>query len=356
MKTIGVIGAGSWGTALATVVAEKGNKVRIFDVDEKHLKSMEEHRENVDYLPGVPLGDNIEIVYSNEAAVKGADVVLFSAPAQHFRSALKAAMPYMEPECFMVNVAKGIEKGTHKRMSEIAREVFAEAAEAASGDDAFAKAAVYAKTAGVMARYVVLSGPSHAEEVGRRLPTTVATASANIRAAEAIQDLFMTDRFRVYTSSDVVGVELGGALKNIIALGAGISDGMGFGDNAKAALMTRGLAEITRLGIRLGANPETFAGLTGTGDLIVTCTSEHSRNRRCGIMIGEGMDPAEAVAKVGMVVEGMFTAEAAYELAKLTGVEMPITDAIYHVAEGDLKASDAIIQLMGRDKRGELDK
>ena len=189
--------------------------------------------------------------------------------------------------------------------------------------------------------------------MGRKLPTTVATASYDLKAAEAVQDLFMTDRFRVYTTEDVTGVELGGALKNIIALGAGISDGMGFGDNAKAALMTRGLAEITRLGLALGARPETFAGLTGTGDLIVTCTSMHSRNRRCGIMIGEGMAPDEATKKVGMVVEGMFTTEAAYELAARENVEMPITEAIYRVIKGDMKAADAVDLLMGRDKKHE---
>lgn len=333
MSNIGVIGAGSWGTALATVVADKGNQVRIFDVDEKHLRSMEEHRENVDYLPGVPLSDNIQIAYSNEDALKDADVVLFSAPAQHFRSALTAALPYIGENALIINVAKGIEKGTHKRMSEIAAEIL--------GDDA-------------MDRYVVLSGPSHAEEVGRKLPTTVATASRVHESALAIQDLFMTDRFRVYTTDDVVGVELGGALKNIIALGAGISDGMGFGDNAKAALMTRGLAEITRLGLKRGARPETFAGLTGTGDLIVTCTSMHSRNRRCGILMGEGMSPEEAVAKVGMVVEGMFTAEAAYELSKLSGVEMPITEAIYKVTTGKLAAPQALASLMGRSRKAEF--
>ena len=333
MSKIGVIGAGSWGTALATVVADKGNQVRIFDVDEKHLRSMEEHRENVDYLPGVPLSDNIQMAYSNEDALKDAEVVLFSAPAQHFRSALTAALPYLGGDVYIINVAKGIEKGTHKRMSEIAAEILGDAA---------------------MDRYVVLSGPSHAEEVGRRLPTTVATASRLPASAEAIQDLFITDRFRVYTTDDVVGVELGGALKNIIALGAGISDGMGFGDNAKAALMTRGLAEITRLGLKLGARPETFAGLTGTGDLIVTCTSMHSRNRRCGILMGEGMSPEDAIAKVGMVVEGMFTAEAAYELAKLSGVEMPITEAIYKVTQGEIAAPAALESLMGRSRKAEF--
>ena len=329
MKNIGVIGAGSWGTALATVVADKGNCVRIWDIDEKHLKSMEENRENVDYLPGVPLGDNISIVYTTKEALKDADVVLFSAPAQHFRSALASAVDFIEDGALVINVAKGIEQKSLARMSEIAAEKLN------------------------MERYVVLSGPSHAEEVGRKLPTTVAAASVNLKAAEEVQDLFMTERFRVYTTEDVVGVELGGALKNIIALGAGVSDGMGFGDNAKAALMTRGLAEITRLGLKLGARAETFAGLTGTGDLIVTCTSMHSRNRRCGIMIGEGMSPDEATKNVGMVVEGMFTTEAAYQLSQREGVEMPITEAIYRAIKGEITAADAVGMLMGRDKKHE---
>lgn len=329
MKKIGVIGAGSWGTALATVVAGKGNQVAIWDVDEAHLASMQQHRENVDYLPGVPLAENIEIVYTAQEAVSDADVVLFSAPAQHFRSALASAKAYMRADALVINVAKGIEQKSLARMSEIAAKEMD------------------------LNRYVVLSGPSHAEEVGRRLPTTVAAASYNLAAAEQVQELFMTDRFRVYTTEDVVGVELGGALKNIIALGAGISDGMGFGDNAKAALMTRGLAEITRLGLKLGAKPETFAGLTGTGDLIVTCTSMHSRNRRCGIMIGEGMRPAEATEKVGMVVEGMFTTEAAYQLAQREGVEMPITEAIYQTIQGKMTAADAVGILMGREKKHE---
>jgi len=329
MKNIGVIGAGSWGTALATVVAGKGHQVKIWDINEAHLKSMEENRENVNFLPGVPLNENIQIAYTTEEALKDADVVLFSAPAQHFRSALSSAKPYIKEGTVIINVAKGIEQKTLERMSEIAAEQLD------------------------MDRYVVLSGPSHAEEVGRRLPTTVAAASKNLKTAEFVQDLFITDRFRVYTTEDVVGVELGGALKNIIALGAGVSDGMGFGDNAKAALMTRGLAEIMRLGLKLGAKPETFAGLTGTGDLIVTCTSMHSRNRRCGIMIGEGMSPSEATEKVGMVVEGMFTTEAAYELAQREGVEMPITEAIYRAIQGEIKATDAVDILMGRERKHE---
>ena len=229
----------------------------------------------------------------------------------------------------LVNVAKGIEQKSLKRLSEIAEETIP----------------------GV--KYVVLSGPSHAEEVGKLMPTTIVAAAEDLELAEFVQDIFMTEALRIYTNTDVVGVELGGALKNIIALGAGISDGMGFGDNAQAALMTRGMTEMSRLGVALGAKEETFAGLTGMGDLIVTCTSMHSRNRRCGIMIGEGMTPQDAVAHVGMVVEGMFTAEAAYELAKKVGVEMPITEAIYGVINGRVNAREAVTALMTRQRKHE---
>ncbi len=331
MKKIGVIGAGSWGTALALTLSGKGHQVKIWDLDETHLAELEKNRENVRYLPGIAFDENLQTAKTIEETLNGADVVLFSAPAQHFRSALDNAAAWLKPDMILVNVAKGIEQKTLKRMSEVAFEKFPDA------------------------RYVTLSGPSHAEEVGRKLPTTVAVASKDLKLAEEVQDIFITDRFRVYTTEDVVGVELGGALKNIIALGAGISDGMGFGDNAKAALMTRGLAEIKRLGIKLGADPATFAGLTGVGDLIVTCTSMHSRNRRCGIMIGEGMDPKEATKKVGMVVEGMFTTEAAYDLAKREQVEMPITEQLYNVINGKTEAKDTVDLLMGREKKHEQD-
>jgi len=331
MKKVGVIGAGSWGTALAITLSGKGHQVKIWDVNPEHLQELETNRENVRYLPDIKFNDNLQIAKSVEDAITGADMVLFSAPAQFFRGALENAMPYLKPEMILVNVAKGIEQKTLKRMSEIAAEKLPDA------------------------KYVVLSGPSHAEEVGRQMPTTVAVASKDLKLAEEVQEIFMTERFRVYTTEDVVGVELGGSLKNIIALGAGISDGMGFGDNAKAALMTRGLAETKRLGVKLGADPATFAGLTGVGDLIVTCTSMHSRNRRCGIMIGEGMDPKEATAKVGMVVEGMFTTESAYDLAVREGVDMPITTALYNVINGKISARDALELLMGREKRHEED-
>lgn len=329
MKTIGVIGAGSWGTALALTLSNKGHQVKMCDVNMDHVREMRENRENVRYLPGIKFSENLQIVDSAKEALAGADVALFSAPAQRFRSAFEQAIPFIEDNMVVVNVAKGIEQGTLMRMSEIA----------------------YILKPDV--KYVVLSGPSHAEEVGRALPTTVAVASKDMELAEYIQDIFMTDRFRVYTNDDVCGVELGGSLKNIIALGAGISDGIGFGDNAKAALMTRGITEMCRLGVKLGADIATFSGLTGIGDLIVTCTSMHSRNRRCGIMIGEGMKPSDAVKKVGMVVEGMFTAEAAYQLAKQVGVEMPITECIYRCINEEITAQEAVELLMGRDRKNE---
>ncbi|MCO7122585.1 NAD(P)H-dependent glycerol-3-phosphate dehydrogenase [Ihubacter massiliensis] len=329
MKKIGVIGAGSWGTALALTLSGKGYQVTIWDVNPEHLSELEKNRENVRYLPDIKFNDNMKIGKTAEEVLQDADVVLFSAPAQHFRSALKTALPYLKPNMILVNVAKGIEQKTLLRMSEIAFETLPQA------------------------KYVTLSGPSHAEEVGKNLPTTVAVASPDLKLAEEVQDIFMTERFRVYTTEDIIGVELGGALKNIIALGAGISDGMGFGDNAKAALMTRGLAEIKRLGVKLGADPATFAGLTGVGDLIVTCTSMHSRNRRCGIMIGEGMAPEAAIEKVGMVVEGMYTTEAAYGLSQREGIEMPITQQLYEVINGRADARTAVEILMGRDKKHE---
>lgn len=329
MKNIGVIGAGSWGTALAVTLSDKGHKVKIWDLNAEHLAECAKNRENVRFLPGVKFGENLTTAPTPQATIKDADVVVFSAPAQHFRSALTSAIPHLTKDMVLVNVAKGIEQKTLKRMSEIADELLPNA------------------------KYVVLSGPSHAEEVGQKLPTTVAVASKDMALAEYIQDVFITDRFRVYTNHDVIGVELGGALKNIIALAAGISDGMGFGDNAKAAMMTRGMVEMARLGVALGGEASTFWGLTGMGDLIVTCTSMHSRNRRCGILIGQGMKPEDAVKEVGMVVEGMYTAEAAYELAHKVGVDMPFTDRIYKVIQGEIDARTAAVELMTRERKHE---
>lgn len=330
MKKIAVIGAGSWGTALAITLSNKGHDVKICDVDNQHVTDMRRNRENAKYLPGIKFNDNLSVVETNEEALTGTEIALFSAPAQHFRSAFKSAIPHLKENMVVVNVAKGIEQETLLRMSEIAYSLMPDV------------------------KYVVLSGPSHAEEVGRLMPTTVAVASKEIKLAEYIQHEFSTDRFRIYTNDDVCGVELGGSLKNIIALGAGISDGIGFGDNAKAALMTRGITEMQRLGEKLGAKASTFAGLTGVGDLIVTCTSMHSRNRRCGIMIGEGVRPSEATEKIGMVVEGMFTAVAAYELSKKVGADMPITHCIYECINERITAQEAVEVLMSRNKKNEM--
>ena len=328
-KKIAVIGAGSWGTALAISLAESGHAVSLWTRKPEHAEAMKTDGENKKYLPGIAFPESLKVADTMEAAIVGAELVMFSTPAQGFRSVLNQAKPYLTKDMVLVNVAKGIEQKSLKRLSEIAEETIP----------------------GV--KYVVLSGPSHAEEVGKLMPTTIVAAAEDLELAEFVQDIFMTEALRIYTNTDVVGVELGGALKNIIALGAGVSDGMGFGDNAKAALMTRGMTEMSRLGVALGAKEETFAGLTGMGDLIVTCTSMHSRNRRCGIMIGEGMTPQDAVAHVGMVVEGMFTAEAAYELAKKVGVEMPITEAIYGVINGTVNAREAVIALMTRQRKHE---
>lgn len=330
LKKIGVIGAGSFGTALAVTLVNKGHQVRIWSRQAEQLNLMKETRENPQFLPGVVIPAELEMAYTMADAMKDADIVLFGVPAQAFRSVFAEAMQHLEEKSIAVNVAKGIEMGTLLRLSQVAKELKPDV------------------------KYVTLSGPSHAEEVARNLPTTVAVASEDEVLALEVQEAFTTERFRVYTNPDVAGVELGGSLKNIIALGAGISDGMGFGDNAKAALMTRGITEMCRLGSTLGADLTTFSGLTGIGDLIVTCTSMHSRNRRCGILIGQGMAPADAMKEIGMVVEGITTAEAAYALAQQHGIEMPITECIYKVIHGEMDARYAVPYLMERGMKNEM--
>ena len=330
VKKIGVIGAGSFGTALAVTLVNKGHQVCLWSRDSIQLDQMKATRENPRFLPGLILPEELNMAYTMEDAMREADIVIFGVPAQAFRSVFTEAAAYLHPQTIVVNVAKGIELGTLLRLSQVAREVKPDV------------------------KYVTLSGPSHAEEVARNLPTTVAVASEDEALARKVQEAFITDRFRVYTNHDVAGVELGGSLKNIIALGAGISDGLGFGDNAKAALMTRGITEMCRLGATLGADLTTFSGLTGIGDLIVTCTSMHSRNRRCGILIGQGMDPSQAVKEIGMVVEGITTAEAAYALAQKEGIEMPITECIYKVIHGQMDARYAVPYLMERTMKNEM--
>lgn len=329
---IGIVGAGSWGTALAQTFACKGHKIYLYARRSEHREELEITRENKKYLKGVNLVENIIISKSLNETVVDKDMVLMAVPTQTFRDVYTEVSNILvnkNQNPIILNVAKGIEKKTHLLLSSVAKEVRAES------------------------RYAILSGPSHAEEVGRFKPTTVAIASDDIELSKKLQNELMTSRFRVYVNDDLKGVELGGALKNIIALGAGISDGIGFGDNARTALMTRGLVEMTRIGTAMGAKRETFSGLAGLGDLIVTCDSKHSRNRRCGILIGEGMKVSDAIDEVGMVVEGITTTEATYGLASKLNVEMPITEAIYKVIEGKINALEAVDILMGRDGKVE---
>jgi glycerol-3-phosphate dehydrogenase (NAD(P)+) len=333
-EKVAILGAGSWATALAVLLAGKGIPVEMWARRAGLAAQINSERQNSRYLPGVHLPPGVQVSVDLSAVVKNARAVIYSVPSHAFREVLRASLPYLSPRALLINAAKGIEEDSLLPLSRVF------AGEAGEENNS---------------RYVVLSGPSHAEEVGRGMPTAVVVASRNMAAAEAAQELFMTGSFRVYTNPDVAGVELGGALKNIIALGTGIADGLGFGDNTKAALMTRGLAEITRLGLAMGANPLTFAGLAGVGDLIVTCTSMHSRNRRAGIEIGRGKSLSEAISAVQMVVEGVRTTRAAYRLAGRYGVEMPITEQMYRVLFEGMPPREAVINLMSRGRRREME-
>lgn len=327
---ITVLGSGGWGTALALVLLENGHEVALWSYAEEENAVLRRDRENP-MLKGVPLPETL-ILTTDMSVVKDCEVVILATPSFAVRGTAAKLKALVEPGTVLVTVSKGIEKDTSMRLSQVVEE----------------------ETGGICP-VVVLSGPSHAEEVGRHVPTTVVSASRDKAAAELIQDLFMNERFRVYASDDVVGVELGAALKNVIALCAGVCDGMGFGDNTKAALMTRGLTEMARLGVALGGRKETFAGLTGVGDLIVTCTSMHSRNRRAGILIGKGKSPEEAVKEIGAVVEGYYAAATAKALADKTGVDMPITEAAYQVLYHGKDARQVVTELMTRAKKHEIE-
>ncbi|TCO67875.1 NAD(P)H-dependent glycerol-3-phosphate dehydrogenase, partial [Marinisporobacter balticus] len=294
-----VIGAGSWGTALAISLSKKGHNVNLWMRNEAQFLQIKKTRENIKYLPGVILPDNIKLFSNIQDGVMNTDVILLTVSSQSVRQVIQSFKEVVCEKQIIVNAAKGIENTTLLRISEVVKEELPRNA------------------------FAVLSGPSHAEEVCRDMPTTLVVASHSKSVAEYIQDVFISPKLRVYTNPDVIGVELGGALKNVIALGAGISDGLGFGDNAKAALMARGITEISRLGQAMGADVNTFAGLSGIGDLIVTCTSMHSRNRRCGIQIGEGKKLEDAMDSIGMVVEGVVTTAGTYELAEKFNVDMP---------------------------------
>lgn len=331
MAKIGVLGGGSWGTALARLLSNKNYEVDLWARDKNVVKEIQNFHVNSKYLPDVKLPINLNTSIDIEKAISNKDILLLAIPSQNVRDVLNFAKSYIKDNQIIVNVAKGIENNTLLRISQLVKEILPNN------------------------NFSVLSGPSHAEEVGLDIPTAIVAASENLKVAKLVQDIFMTPSFRVYTNPDVIGVELGGSLKNVIALGLGISDGLGYGDNTRAALITRGLIEISRLGGQLGANIKTFSGLSGMGDLIVTSTSMLSRNRRAGILIGEGYSIEETIEKVGMVVEGIRTTKSTYELAKKNNVTMPITNEIYEILYNKKDAISAVKNLMTREKTGEIE-
>ena len=326
---VSVVGSGGWGTALALVLLENGSDVTLWSYSKEESDVLRQKRENP-MLPGVVLPETLKLT-SDLACVKDCKVVVLSTPSFAVRITARNMAPFIEPGTVIVLVSKGIEKDTSLTLTQVVEEEI--------GKDI---------------SVVALCGPSHAEEVGRHVPTAVVSASKNRASAELVQDLFMNDRFRVYASDDVVGVELGAAMKNVIALCAGALDGMGYGDNTKAMMMTRGLAEMARLGVAMGGRQETFAGLAGIGDLIVTCCSMHSRNRRCGILIGQGVPVEQAIKESGGVVEGYYAAANAKALADRLAVDMPICQAAYEVLYENKDPNAVLTELMTRAKQNEI--
>ena len=323
---VAVVGSGAWGTALAIRLCKNGHDVIMWTFETELIPEMEATRRNP-RLPGAVLPDSLKIS-SDYACVAGCSIVVMASPSFPIRSVCRGVAPYLDKDTVLVSVTKGLEASTQKRMSEVVAEE-------------------------TNRPVVVLTGPSHAEEVALDVPTGCLAASENRNLAELVQDVFMADNFRIYTSPDPVGAELGAALKNVIALCAGISDGLGCGDNTKAMLMTRGLTEMARLGVSMGASKDTFAGLAGVGDLIVTCTSMHSRNRRAGILLGQGKNVREAMDQVGAVVEGYYAAKSAWELCQKQNVEMPILQAAYNVLYNDVPAAEAFGALLNRQRKAE---
>ena len=332
MTKIAVFGAGTWGIALARLLAANGRDVTVWSAIPAELKSLAETHRHPN-LPGMELPAGMHFTADIAEACKGRDILLFAVPSPFVRTTAKKAAPHIAEGQIIVDVAKGVEDKTLMTMSEIIEDELAKAHRTA--------------------RVVALSGPTHAEEVARDMPTLIVAACSDADAAKAVQKVFNTPNFRVYTNTDRRGTELGGAVKNIIALAVGIALGLGYGDNAKAALITRGNAELTRLGLAMGCRPETFAGLSGMGDLIVTCTSMHSRNLHAGMLIGRGMDPEDAKKEVGQVVEGINALPAACRLAALYKVEMPIVQSVACILDGKLAARDALNALMNRDLKHE---
>lgn len=327
MAKVSIIGAGSWGLGLAILLNNNGHGVKVWSVFPEEIEELKVTRENKKCLPGVKIPETIEFTADTEYAVTTADVIVMAVASPYTRSTSKIIAPFVKKGQYIVNVGKGIEEDSLLTLCQIIEEEISNVTVA------------------------VLSGPSHAEEVGRGIPTTCVIGTHKKKDAEYLQNIFMSDVFRVYTSPDMLGICIGGALKNVIALAAGIADGLGYGDNTKAALITRGIAEIARLGIAMGADAITFTGLSGIGDLIVTCASMHSRNRRAGILIGKGYTKDEAMKEVQMVVEGVFSAKAALQLAKKYNVEMPIVEQVNEVLFDDKSPADAVRELMLRDKK-----
>lgn len=329
MAKISILGSGGFGLSLAVMADKYGHDVTVWSKFQSEIDSIRAKGEHVQKLPGVPISERIKLS-SDISCISGCDMLIFGIPSSFVRSVAREARNYIDSHMIIVNTGKGIEEGSLKLLSDVlAEELDSE-------------------------RIVILSGPSHAEEVARAIPTTVVAASENTAYAEYVQETLSNNVFRIYINNDVTGCELGGALKNIIALCAGICDGLGYGDNTKAALMTRGIHEIARLGKALGGRIETFSGLTGIGDLIVTCTSMHSRNRRAGILIGQGVSPDEAVEKVG-TVEGYYCCKTAYALSKKIGVEMPITEQLYNVLFNGYDVRQSLGILMSRPKKHEIE-
>lgn len=327
MAAIGMIGAGSWGTALAALLHKNGHKVTMWSALADEIAMLEAEHEHKDKLPGVKLPEDMTFTTDMERAVKGQDVLTLAVPSPYTRETARRMRQYVAKGQRIVDVAKGIEEKTLMTLSQIIEEEIPQA------------------------QVAVLSGPSHAEEVGKGIPTTIVVGAKEKKTAEYLQNLFMNEAFRVYISPDVLGIELGAALKNVVALAAGIADGLGYGDNTKAALITRGIAEISRLGTAMGGRAETFSGLTGIGDLIVTCASMHSRNRRAGILIGKGYTMEEAMKEVKMVVEGVYSAKAAIALAQKYNVQIPIIEQVNAVLFEGKAADEAVKELMLRDKK-----
>lgn len=329
MANVGIMGAGSWGTALALLLHKNGHQVTVWSISEEEVNMLSEKREHVSKLPGVKIPEDMIFTTDIERTVKEKDFIVLAVPSPFTRNTARSMSPYITDGQIIVDVAKGIEESTLLTLSQQIKEEIPQADVA------------------------VLSGPSHAEEVGRGLPTIVVIGSKTEATAKYLQEMFMNEVFRVYTSPDMLGIELGGSLKNVIALAAGIADGLGYGDNTKAALITRGIAEIARLGVKMGGAIESFTGLTGIGDLIVTCASVHSRNRKAGYLMGQGKSMQEAMDEVQMVVEGVYSAKAAVKLGKKYDVSLPIIDKVSEVLFEGKDPREAVNELMLRDGRAE---